>query len=46
MPKEATPKVATSKVIPLIARNNGNYSYNKLCQTDPGFIWVVSLVAV
>ena len=40
------PKVATWKVISLLARNNGNYSYNKLYQTDPGFIWVVYIVTV
>ena len=32
------PKVVTSKVISLFARNNGSYRYNKLCQTHPRFI--------
>ena len=40
------PKVATSKVISLLARNNGNYNYNKLYQTDLRFFWVVYMLAV
>ena len=33
------PKVVTSKVISLFARNNGSYRYNKLCETDQRFIF-------
>jgi len=39
LPMNNPSKVATSKVISLLARNNENYSFNKLYQTDPKFIF-------